>query len=55
MLQTFAAGEIVPGLQVLDAVANGTVESFINPVVATAFRKEKAKWLNILHAGWPGG
>ena len=25
-LQTFAAGEIVPGLQVLDAVANGTVE-----------------------------
>ena len=26
-LQPFAAGEIVPGLQVLDAVANGTVES----------------------------
>ena len=25
-LNTFAAGEIVPGLQVLDAVANGTVE-----------------------------
>ena len=25
-LQPFAAGEIVPGLQVLDAVANGTVE-----------------------------
>lgn len=25
-LQTFAAGEIVPGLQVLDAVSNGTVE-----------------------------
>src|SRR4029078_13186261 len=25
-LQTFAAGEIVPGLQVLDAVQNGTVE-----------------------------
>lgn len=39
----------------LVAVANGTVESFINPVVATIFRREKAKWLNILHAGWPAG
>jgi TRAP-type mannitol/chloroaromatic compound transport system substrate-binding protein len=26
MIQPFAAGEIVPGLQVLDAVQNGTVE-----------------------------
>lgn len=25
-IRTFAAGEIVPGLQVLDAVQNGTVE-----------------------------
>jgi MFS transporter, DHA2 family, metal-tetracycline-proton antiporter len=39
----------------LVAVANGTVESFINPVVATLFSREKAKWLNILHAGWPAG
>ena len=39
----------------LVAVANGTVESFINPVVATLFSKDKAKWLNILHAGWPLG
>ncbi len=39
----------------LIAIANGMVESFINPVVATAFKKEKAKWLNILHAGWPAG
>jgi hypothetical protein len=31
------------------------VESFINPVVATVFSKEKSKWLNILHAGWPAG
>jgi len=37
------------------AVANGTVEAFINPVVATLFSKEKSKWLNILHAGWPLG
>lgn len=37
------------------ALANGTVEAFINPVVATMFNKDKTKWLNILHAGWPGG
>lgn len=37
------------------ALGNGTVESFINPVVATMFSREKTKWLNILHAGWPGG
>lgn len=37
------------------ALGNGTVEAFINPVVATMFNKEKTKWLNILHAGWPGG
>ena len=42
-------GSLILGL------ANGTVESFINPVVATMFSKEKTKWLNILHAGWPGG
>ena len=39
----------------LIAIANGMVEAFINPVVATAFNKEKSKWLNILHAGWPAG
>lgn len=37
------------------ALANGTVEAFINPVVATIYSKDKTKWLNILHAGWPGG
>ncbi len=42
-------GSLILGL------ANGTVEAFINPVVATMFSKEKTKWLNILHAGWPGG
>ncbi|MDF1826019.1 MAG: MFS transporter [Verrucomicrobiales bacterium] len=39
----------------LIAIANGTVEAFINPVVATIYNKQKAKWLNILHAGWPAG
>ncbi|MBI2190550.1 MAG: MFS transporter [Planctomycetes bacterium] len=42
-------GSLVLGL------ANGTVEAFINPVVATMFSRDKTKWLNILHAGWPGG
>lgn len=42
-------GSIILGL------GNGTVEAYINPVVATMFNKDKTKWLNILHAGWPGG
>ncbi len=37
------------------ALGSGTVEAVINPVVATMFNKDKAKWLNALHAGWPGG
>lgn len=37
------------------AIGNGAVEAVINPVVATVYQKEKTKWLNILHAGWPGG
>lgn len=37
------------------ALANGAVEAVTNPVVATMFPREKTKYLNILHAGWPGG
>ncbi|MCH8333728.1 MFS transporter [Candidatus Sumerlaeota bacterium] len=37
------------------ALGNGTVEAVINPVVITMFSKQKVKWLNILHAAWPGG
>jgi len=37
------------------ALGNGTVEAVTNPVVATMFSKEKTKWLNMLHAGWPAG
>lgn len=40
---------------VILALGNGTVEAYANPVVATVFTREKTKWLNILHAGWPGG
>jgi len=39
----------------IGALGNGTIEAVINPVVATMFNKDKTKWLNILHAGWPGG
>ena len=39
----------------LFAVGNGVSESVINPLVATLFPKEKTHYLNILHAGWPGG
>ncbi len=39
----------------LAAFGSGTVEAVINPVIATIYSKEKTKWLNILHAGWPGG
>jgi MFS family permease len=42
-------GSLILGL------SNGTVEAYINPVVATMFTQNKTKWLNILHAGWPGG
>lgn len=37
------------------ALANGGVEAVTNPVAATLFPREKTKYLNILHAGWPGG
>ena len=40
---------------VIGALAAGTVEAVINPLIATIYSKEKTKWLNILHAGWPGG
>ncbi len=48
-LKYLTIGSMILGL------GNGTVEAFINPVVATMFSKDKTKWLNILHAGWPGG
>jgi MFS family permease len=31
------------------------VEAYANPIVATMFNTDKVKWLNRLHAGWPGG
>ncbi len=37
------------------SIANGTCEAVVNPMVATLFPKKKTHYLNILHAGWPGG
>ncbi len=42
-------GSIVLGL------GNGSVEAYANPIVTTMFSADKTKWLNRLHAGWPGG
>src|SRR5204863_571128 len=39
----------------LFALGNGTCEAVINPLTATLFARNKTHWLNILHAGWPGG
>ncbi|HEV3299253.1 MAG TPA: MFS transporter, partial [Planctomycetaceae bacterium] len=35
--------------------ANGLCETAINPLVATLYPRQKTHYLNILHAGWPGG
>ena len=37
------------------ALANGVVEAVTNPAVATMYPRDKVRYLNILHAGWPGG
>lgn len=39
----------------LFAIANGICEAVVNPLVATLFPHNKTHYLNILHAGWPGG
>lgn len=37
------------------AVGNGICEGVINPLTSDLYPKEKTHYLNILHAGWPGG
>ncbi len=39
----------------LFAVGNGVCEAVVNPLVASLFPRNKSHYLNILHAGWPGG
>lgn len=40
---------------IMFAIGNGTCEVVVNPMIAALFPKEKTHYLNILHAGWPGG
>lgn len=54
LAQSKAWGVLYWGSVIL-GLGNGTVEAFANPVVATLFNRQKVKWLNILHAGWPAG
>ena len=37
------------------AVGNGICEAVINPLTAALYPRQKTHYLNILHAGWPGG
>ncbi len=39
----------------LFSIANGLCEAVVNPMVATLYPTKKTHYLNILHAGWPGG
>ncbi len=61
MTPQLAAGDNDKGYKLLYlatflvALGNGTVEAVANPVVATLFPRQKTKYLNWLHAGWPGG
>ncbi|MFT5632998.1 MAG: MFS family permease [Rubritalea sp.] len=40
---------------ILAGFAHGIIESCINPLCATMYKKQKSKMLNILHASWPAG
>jgi len=40
---------------IMFSIGNGMCEVVVNPMVATLFPKAKTHYLNILHAGWPGG
>lgn len=37
------------------SIAQGLCEAAINPLTATLYPRQKTHYLNILHAGWPGG
>lgn len=39
----------------LFSIAQGLYEAVINPLIAQIYPENKTHYLNILHAGWPGG
>src|SRR3954447_26265890 len=52
---TTAAYQMLYFGTLITSLANGAVEAVANPVTATLFPRNKTHYLNILHAGWPGG
>ena len=55
-LSIFATGfTMLYWASILGGLGAGTVEAVINPLIADIYKENKTKWLNILHAGWPGG
>src|SRR3954464_13044919 len=52
---TTAAYQLLYFGTLVTSLANGAVEAVANPVTATLFPRNKTHYLNILHAGWPGG
>ena len=56
LLSIFATGfSMLYWASILGGLGAGAVEAVINPLIADIYRDNKTKWLNILHAGWPGG
>jgi MFS family permease len=56
--QNFGQGAVYWSLffsMIMFSVANGLCEVVVNPMTATLFPTQKTHYLNILHAGWPGG
>jgi len=37
------------------SIAQGLYEAVINPLIADLYPENKTHYLNVLHAGWPGG
>src|SRR3954463_1709079 len=52
---TTAAYQMLYFGTLITSLANGAVEAVANPVTATLYPRNKTHYLNILHAGWPGG
>src|SRR5437762_6375403 len=46
---------VIWGGMLLIGVAQGSVETVINPLAATLYPDDKTHKLNVLHAWWPGG
>ena len=52
---TAAAFNVLFWSTFLFSIAQGLYEAVINPMIAQLYPKKQTHYLNILHAGWPGG